>query len=59
MIKDLMDHYYSSVTRYTTSGFMKTNLGDALKDRDLAPHIYETADEARRQLYELDQEPAH
>jgi propionate CoA-transferase len=42
------------VTRYTTSGFLRTKLGDALKQREVAPHIYETADEARQHLHELE-----
>jgi len=54
MVRHLMDHYYSSVTRYTTSGFLRTKLGDALKRRQVAPHVYETADEARRHLHELE-----
>jgi propionate CoA-transferase len=56
MVKDLTDNYFSSATRYTTNGFLKIKLGDALKQRELAPHIYETADEARRSLHELDQD---
>jgi len=54
MVRHLMDHYYSSVTRYTTSGFLRTKLGDALKQRQVAPHVYETADEERRHLHELE-----
>ena len=40
--------YYSEVTRYTTSGFLRMKLGDALKKRGVAPHIYESAAEARK-----------
>jgi propionate CoA-transferase len=29
------------VTRYTTSSFLRAKLGDALKQRALAPHICE------------------
>jgi propionate CoA-transferase len=54
MVRHLTDHYYSSVTRYSTSGFLRTKLGDALKQREVAPHIYETADEARQHLHELE-----
>ena len=35
---------YSKVTRYSTSAFMKSKLGEALKERGLAPHIHEGAD---------------
>jgi propionate CoA-transferase len=54
MVRYLTDHYYSSVTRYTTSAFLRTKLGEALSRRAVAPHIYETADEARRHLRELE-----
>ena len=50
MVKFLVDHYYSGVTRYTTSAFLRMKLGDALKKRDVAPHIYENSDEARKAL---------
>jgi propionate CoA-transferase len=50
MVKHLVDHYYSGVTRYTTSAFLRMKLGDALQKRDVAPHIYESSQEARRAL---------
>ena len=50
MVKFLVDNYYSGVTRYTTSTFLRMKLGDALKKRDVAPHIYESGDEARAAL---------
>ncbi|MCX8118954.1 MAG: acyl CoA:acetate/3-ketoacid CoA transferase [Desulfobacterota bacterium] len=46
MVKYLIDRYYSGVTRYTTSAFLRMKLGDALKKRDVAPHIYESPQEA-------------
>ena len=52
IIKDLMDRFYSGVTRYTTSAFLRMKLGDALEQRDVAPYIYETAGEARRHVRE-------
>jgi propionate CoA-transferase len=54
MVKWLMDNYYSGATRYTTSGFLRLKLGEALKQRGVAAHIYESADEAR-QYAEADQ----
>jgi propionate CoA-transferase len=54
MVKELVDRFYSGVTRYTTSGFLRTKLGDALAQREVAPHIYESADEARAFLRELE-----
>jgi propionate CoA-transferase len=54
MVRDLADRFYSGGTRYTTNGFLRAKLGDALKRRALAPHIYESADEARAHLRELE-----
>lgn len=50
MIKDVVEKYYISTTRYTTSTFLRLKLGNALKKRNLAPHIYETGEEARSAL---------
>jgi propionate CoA-transferase len=50
MVKYLVDHYYTGVTRYTTSTFLRMKLGDALQRRDVAPHIYESSKEARQAL---------
>jgi propionate CoA-transferase len=54
MVRDLVDRFYSGVTRYSTSGFLRTKLGDALKQRAVAPHIYESAEEASAHLRALD-----
>ena len=54
MVHDLVDRFYSGVTRYTTSSFLRAKLGDALKQRALPPHIYETAEEATAHLRELE-----
>jgi propionate CoA-transferase len=53
MVKRLVDRYYWGVTRYTTSAFLRMKLGDALARRGVAPHIYESGDEAREHLREL------
>ncbi len=50
MVKSLMERFYSRVTRYTTSAFLRIKLGVALQKRDVAPHIYESRTEARRVL---------
>ena len=50
MVRDLVQRYYVGVTRYTTSAFLRARLGDALRERDLTPHIYETAAEAAARL---------
>jgi propionate CoA-transferase len=54
MVRDLVNRFYAGDTRYTTSGFLRTKLGDALKHRAVAPHIYESADEARAHLKKLE-----
>ncbi len=50
MVKRVVDRFYCGVTRYTTSAFMRMKIGDALKNRGVAPHIYENRDEARSAL---------
>ncbi|MEN8809735.1 MAG: acyl CoA:acetate/3-ketoacid CoA transferase [Desulfobacterales bacterium] len=50
MVKYLVDRYYTGVTRYTTSTFLRMKLGDALQRRDVSPHIYESSEEARQAL---------
>ncbi|HOO37191.1 MAG TPA: acyl CoA:acetate/3-ketoacid CoA transferase [Deltaproteobacteria bacterium] len=49
MVKRL-SRYYSGVSRYTTSTFLRMKLGEALAERDVAPHIYENSEEARKAL---------
>ncbi len=50
MVRGLVERYYSGVTRYTTSAFLRMKLGEALQQRNLAPHIFESAEQARRAL---------
>jgi propionate CoA-transferase len=50
MVRELVDRHYLDVARYTTSGFLRAKLGPALAARGVAPHIYETAGEARKAL---------
>ena len=47
MVTGLVSGLYDGVTRYTTSSFLRMKLGDALKQRGVAPYIYESAQEAR------------
>ncbi|HRD49065.1 MAG TPA: acyl CoA:acetate/3-ketoacid CoA transferase, partial [Candidatus Contendobacter sp.] len=49
-VRDVVQRYYLGVTRYTTSAFLRARLGDALREHDLAPHLYETAAEAAARL---------
>jgi len=46
MVRSLVDRFYSGVSRYTTSGFLRIKLGEALERRGVAPHIFESAEEA-------------
>ncbi len=47
MIRYMEENYYTTVTRYSTGAFLRMKLGDALTKRDVAPHIFETEDDAR------------
>ncbi|MFT3802420.1 MAG: malonate decarboxylase subunit alpha [Burkholderiaceae bacterium] len=46
------EKYYLDTTRYTTSAFMKTKLGDLLGKRGVAAHIYESEEDAKAALSE-------
>jgi propionate CoA-transferase len=50
MVRDLVGRFYSRVNRYSTSSFLRMKLGDALSKRGVAPHIYESAEEAEGDL---------
>ncbi|MGD8846982.1 MAG: acyl CoA:acetate/3-ketoacid CoA transferase [Desulfobacteraceae bacterium] len=50
MVKRVVDRFYIDVTRYTTSAFLRMKIGDALKNRGVAPHIYESQQEAHNAL---------
>jgi propionate CoA-transferase len=58
MVRDLVDRFYSGATRYSTNAFLRSKLGDALSRRALAPHIYESSDEASAHLHELESKVA-
>lgn len=45
MVTGLVARYYSDVTRYTTSSFLRMKLGDALQRRSVATYIYESPEE--------------
>ncbi|MDU8942843.1 acyl CoA:acetate/3-ketoacid CoA transferase [Ovoidimarina sediminis] len=46
MVNGLEDRFYRTVTRYSGSAFMRRKLGQAF-ERDRAPHVFETAEEAQ------------
>jgi propionate CoA-transferase len=51
MVQDLEDRFYGTVTRYSGSAFLRMKLGRAFS-RSKAPHIFETAEDARAFLAE-------
>jgi propionate CoA-transferase len=46
LVRRLAEPHYAAVTRYTTSSFMRLKLSEQLSNRGLAPHIYESRQEA-------------
>jgi propionate CoA-transferase len=50
IVRGLAERYYASVTRYTTSSFLRLKLSEQLSHRGLSPHIYESRQEAMRWL---------
>ncbi len=50
MVKYMVSRFYENVTRYTTSAFLRMKMGEGLKARGFAPHIYESRGEARKGL---------
>jgi propionate CoA-transferase len=50
MIRYMETHYYTTSSRYSTSAFLRLKLGEAFARRRVAPHIYETRDEAQAHI---------
>ena len=50
MVRGLTERFYSHVTRYTTSTFMRSYFGRALRAQDAEPALYATPEEALSQL---------
>ena len=46
MVRSLEDAFYTRVSRYTTSAFMRVKLGQVLT-RTVRPHIFESKSEAQ------------
>jgi propionate CoA-transferase len=53
MVRYAASRHYLPVTRYTTRAFLRANFGEALLERDVAPHIFEIAADARKHVYLL------
>ena len=50
MVQTVVEKYYTGVTRYTTSAFLRKKIGGALKDRGVTPDIYENRQVAKTAL---------
>jgi propionate CoA-transferase len=46
VVEYMTGKYYGRITRYSTSAFLRDKLGSAIQARGMAPHIYETREEA-------------
>ena len=42
-----LDNYFSYITRYATSAFLRAKLGESLSARGIAPHVFERRQEAQ------------
>jgi propionate CoA-transferase len=45
-VREIGERYFLGATRFTTSAFMRAKLGHAVKTRGVAPHIFESEEEA-------------
>jgi propionate CoA-transferase len=50
MLTYMQNRYYQSVSRYTTSAFMRLKLLNALSERELAAHVFENREEAQAMM---------
>lgn len=50
VVEHMVKHHYGKVTRYTTSSFLRDKLGAAIRDRGMAPHIFESRTEAESSI---------
>jgi propionate CoA-transferase len=47
MDKYFLAHYFTKITRYATSAFLRAKLGEAFAQRNIAPHVFERKEEAQ------------
>ncbi len=47
MDRYMLEHYWTNVTRYATSAFMRMKLDEAFSQRNIAPHVFERKEEAQ------------
>ncbi len=50
----MLEHYYTKITRFATSAFMRMKLGEAFTRRNIAPHVFENKDDAQAFLASLE-----
>ncbi|MCM8594015.1 acyl CoA:acetate/3-ketoacid CoA transferase [Accumulibacter sp.] len=53
MDRYFLAHYFSQITRYATSAFLRAKLGEAFSQRSIAPHVFERREEAQAFLNTL------
>ncbi len=56
MDRYFLAHYFTNITRYATSAFMRAKLGEAFSQRNIASHIFERREEAQTFLAALERE---
>jgi propionate CoA-transferase len=50
LVRELCDRFYTEVTRYTSSAFLRLKLGSTFVTHQVNPHLFETREEATRFL---------
>lgn len=54
IVTEVVQAHYERVSRYTTSAFLRSKLGQALQQRGVAPHIFEHEQEAHEHLRRIE-----
>ncbi len=57
MDRYFLAHYFTTITRYATSAFLRAKLGEAFSQRNIAPHVFERREEAQAFLAALASTP--
>jgi len=50
MVKGIVEDFYINTTRYSTSAFARMKIGEALAEKKLIPHMYESREAAQKAL---------
>jgi propionate CoA-transferase len=53
MDRYMLEHYYTQITRFSTSAFMRMKVGQAFTRRNIAPHVFENKEDAHAFLATL------